>query len=106
MRGLEQIRFMNMEVLAKVLDYYVKIGSDISNINEDNFNFDVIKPYFEGLLTTNKKNKDEIEKDLEIMEIRMAATFLRYIMYVNQLKEAERMNIIESKQIIYENETI
>lgn len=106
MRQGEQIRFMNMSVLAEVLFYMNSVGN---NVTLDNFNFNIISPFIERLLprkdTTEGgiKAKDIPGEELEIMKLRLAATFLRYIRYVILLREQAQENLqnaqIEQAQI-------
>lgn len=90
MRRAEQIRFMNMPVLAEVLLYMHNVGNEIT---QENFNYDAIRPYIDRLLPRREitegaiRAKEIPEEDLEIMRLRMAATFLRYIRYVSLLRE-------------------
>lgn len=90
MRRAEQIRFMNMAVLAEVLLYMHNIGNEVT---VNNFNNDIIKPYIDRLLPRREtieggiKTKEITEDELNIMRLRMAATFLRYIRYVIQIRE-------------------
>lgn len=90
MRRAEQIRFMNMSVLAEVILYMHNVGNDV---NEDNFNYHAIMPYIDRLLPRREvmegglRTKEITGDELEIMRLRMAATFLRYIRYVSLLRE-------------------
>jgi hypothetical protein len=89
MRRAEQLRVMNMPVLAEVLLYIHNVGGVIT---EQNFNYDAILPYIERLMPKREiaeggtKARDVQEEDLEIMRLRMAASFLRYIRYVMNLQ--------------------
>lgn len=71
LRNSDQIRFMNMNVLAEVL-IYIDSGQDISDLNYESIsdNIDALIP------------KDEKQEDLEVVRLRMAATFFRYLRYV------------------------
>lgn len=86
----EQIRFMNMKVLAQVLLYMNSRGDDPSD-----FSYEVILPYIERLLPDKEiieethKTKPIPAEDLEIYRLRMAATFLRYMLYVLYLFKAD-----------------
>lgn len=90
MRRAEQIRFMNMPVLAEVLLYMHNVGNEVT---EDNFSYNAIRPYIDRLLPRREvtegglRGKEIPEEELEIMRLRMAATFLRYIRYVSFLRE-------------------
>lgn len=85
MKQAEQIRFMNMSVLAEVLLYMHDIGNDVTG---ENFNYVSISPYVNRLLPRREvieggiKTKQISDEDIEIMRLRMSATFLRYIRYV------------------------
>lgn len=83
MFNAEQIRFMNMQVLAQVLLFMNSTGDDPSA-----FSYQAILPYIERLLPhkefiedTNKMKTIPAE-ELEIIRLRMATTFLRYMRYV------------------------
>lgn len=89
MRQAEQIRFMNMPVLAEVLLFMHNIGNIVTDTN---FSYTAILPFVDRLLpkkdTTEGGTTKEIpEEDLQIMRLRMAATFLRYIRYVSFLRQ-------------------
>lgn len=90
MRRAEQIRFMNMPVLAEVLLYMHNAGNVITG---ENFNYNSIQPYIDRLLPRREimeggiRPKEIPEEELEIMRIRMAATFLRYIRYILLLRQ-------------------
>lgn len=89
MRRAEQIRFMNMGVLAEVLLYMHNVGNIVT---ETNFSYQAILPYIDRLLPKKEINeagtgKEIAEEDLQIMRLRMAATFLRYIRYVSFLRQ-------------------
>lgn len=86
----EQIRFMNMPVLAEVLLFVHNVGNVVT---EENFSYNAIRPYIDRLLPRREvqeggiRGKDIPEDELEIMRLRLAATFLRYIRYVSLLRE-------------------
>lgn len=90
MRQGDQIRFMNMPVLAEVLLYMHNVGNQV---NENNFSYTIIKPYLDRLLPQKEIleggliQKELSEDELQIMRLRMGATFLRYIRYVSLLQE-------------------
>jgi hypothetical protein len=98
--GGEQTRFMNMDVLAKVLDFLTKNGNDMS---PENINYDAMETYIDAILS--KKNINETpnkpisQQELEIMKIRMAATFIRYIRYYNDLRRSRN---IENETLVEE----
>lgn len=90
MKRAEQIRFMNMPVLAEVLIFM----HDVRNpVTEANFSYNAIRPYIDRLLPQREvqeggiRAKEIPEDELEIMRLRLAATFLRYIRYVSLLRE-------------------
>jgi hypothetical protein len=90
MAHAEQIRFMNMSVLAEVFVYMKNAGGEITNAN---FNYNAIRGYIDNLLPRREileggvRTKEIPEEELEIMRLRMAATFLRYIHYITQIRE-------------------
>lgn len=90
MRRAEQIRFMNMPVLAQVILYMHNVGN---NVTVDNFNYNSIKPYIDTLLPRREvmeggtRTKEIPKEELDIMRLRMAATFLRYIKYIDQIRD-------------------
>lgn len=95
--GAEQLRFMNMAVLAEVLLFMHHVGH---NVNYENFSYAAILPYINRLLPRREvieggiRTKVIPETDLEIMRLRMAATFLRYIRFV-EVHQAEVAQQIE-----------
>lgn len=101
MRQAEQIRFMNMPVLAEVLLYMHNVGNVVT---EANFNYNAIRPYIDRLLPRREitegglKGKEISEEELEIMRLRMAATFLRYIRYVSLLREQAAEELEEAQK--------
>lgn len=66
------------------------VGNEVTDAN---FSYNIIRPYIDRLLPRREvleggvKSKEIPEEELEIMRLRMAATFLRYIHYVNQLQQ-------------------
>lgn len=96
----EQIRFMNMPVLAEVLLYMNNVGNDVTTTN---FNYNAIRDNITRLLPRREvmeggmKTKEIPEEELEIMRLRMAATFLRYIRYVTQLREQAAQDLEEAQ---------
>jgi hypothetical protein len=86
MENAEQIRFMNMQVLAQVLLYM-----NTENNDPQNFSYEAITPYIERLLPHKEliedthKMKTIPAEELEIYRRRMAATFFRYMRYVLSL---------------------
>jgi len=100
MRNAEQIRFMNMPVLAEVLLYMHNVGNDVT---EKNFNNDAIKNYVDRLLPHREtieggiKTKEISEDELDIMRLRLAATFLRYIRYILQLRQQAAQDLEDAQ---------
>jgi hypothetical protein len=100
MRQAEQIRFMNMPVLAEVLLFMHGVGNKVT---EANFNYNAILPYINRLLPHREvmeggiKTKEIPEDELMIMRLRMAATFLRYIRYVSLLREQAAIELEEAQ---------
>jgi hypothetical protein len=82
----EQLRFMSMPVLASVLVYMNSRGDVIT---KDNFNYDDILLPIDTLLhseTPTTVAHKMTKEDVDIARLRMAATFIRYILYVTQLR--------------------
>lgn len=80
MRGADQLRFMNMAVLAEVLTFMNNVGN---NVTEENLTYNNLLRYIDSLIP----NMSSISAtELEIIRLRMAATFLRYIRYVLIIK--------------------
>jgi hypothetical protein len=100
MRHAEQIRFMNMPVLAEVLLFIHDKGNTIT---ADNFNYNATLPYVNRLLPQREvmeggiRTKEVPEEDLVIMRLRMVATFLRYIRYVSLLREEAAQQLEEAR---------
>jgi len=90
MRNAEQIRFMNMPVLAEVLLYMHNVGNIVTELN---FSYGAILPYVDRLLPRKEimeggiRPKEISEEEIQVMRLRMAVTFLRYIRYVTSLRE-------------------
>lgn len=100
MKRAEEIRFMNMPVLAEVLLYMHNLGTEITG---ENFNYNAIQPYIDRLLPRREvaeggiRTKEIPPEELEIMRLRMAATFLRYIKYVLLLRERAAQELAEAQ---------
>jgi hypothetical protein len=75
LRNSDQIRFMNMNVLAEVVNY-VSTDPDISEIS-----YASIYDRLELLILEEKEEKDT-EEDLNIVKLRLVATFFRYLKYI------------------------
>jgi hypothetical protein len=101
MSDAEQLRFMNMPVLGEVFLYIQNLGGIENNYtNIQLINHNAFMPYVDHLLpqreiTENGTRAREIPTgDLNIMRLRMDATFARYIRYI--LKQYE--DYIEKKK--------
>jgi hypothetical protein len=100
--GAEQIRFMNMPVLAEVFHYMYNVGNDV---NEENLNYNAISPYIDKLLPEKEIQENETklreipENELTIIKLRLAATFVRYIRYVMNLRNQSIDEMKQAEQI-------
>src|SRR5438105_5993213 len=73
MKKDDQLRFMNMNLLSMVIRYL----SDRNNqFDESKVSFSEFEKYFSDLV------KDRVEEDKRIVELRLAATFLRYLYHI------------------------
>ncbi len=85
-REAEQLRFMNMGVLAQVFILMNRKG-DI--LEDTDLEYNEIAPYIETLLPHREfieethRNRIISSEELNIMRLRLAATFVRYVRYVN-----------------------
>src|SRR3989338_1352403 len=74
--GAEQLRFMNMEVLAEVLLYMRHVGY---NVTYENFTYEAILPYINRLVRRRKvvdggtATREIPEVEIEISRLKMAA---------------------------------
>lgn len=95
MASAEQLRFMNMAVLAEVLVYLNSVKMQPTTVN---FTYNILKPYIDRLLphkdTTEYANLSP--NDLDIMSLRFAATFYRYIHYFNVIKTTRDAKLNEA----------
>lgn len=82
MENSDQLRFMNMETLAKVFQYYKRIEGNVTN--KDNITLEKFSPYIDSLLYTDKIR--ETEDELKLTRLRFAATFIRYLNHINNIK--------------------
>lgn len=84
LQNSEQIRFMNMAVLAQVLIYMYSVNDQV---NSKNFSYELLeRDYLDNILhDVGVKLKNTNAKELDVMRLRMAATFLRYIRYMTEL---------------------
>jgi hypothetical protein len=97
----EQIRFMNMPVLAQVLLYMRNVGN---KVDETTFNYQAILPYINILLPRTELTHDGTQtkklsaEETERMRLRLAATFFRYIRYILTL-QADQQQQLQTEQI-------
>ncbi len=82
MENSDQLRFMNMETLAKVFQYYKRIEGNVTN--KDNITLEKFAPFINELLHTDKIR--ETEDELKLTRLRFAATFIRYLDHINDIK--------------------
>ena len=96
----EQIRFMNMPVVAQVLLFMRSVGNVI---DETTLNYQGILPYINSLLPRTEPSRDgtrakELPADeIERMRLRLAATFFRYIKYILRLQEEQTKRLKEAQ---------
>jgi hypothetical protein len=94
MRGLEQIRFMNMEVLGATLAYLKSVRG---NLTKENFTNELLKPFLRRL--TPKPEDIENGKlsgtDLQTIEIKMKASIYRYAIAVITFRERTRQELLD-----------
>lgn len=102
MANAEQLRVMNMQVLAEVLTYMKNVNHDVTPAN---FSYNTILPYINRLLPKQEvieggvKTKEVSRDELEIMRLRMAATFLRYILLVSRLRVSREEELATAQTI-------
>lgn len=108
----EQIRFMNMPVLAEVFRYMYNYGIDLNPqnyiYNQTNditpaiLNYRNISDYIERLIPNEiregNRSRDVTTPDLDITRLRLAATFLRYIQYIILLRQRAAIELEEARQ--------
>ena len=93
----DQIRYMNMIMLAYVIIYMDENDNDITS---ENFSYEKIDKYINVVLLNIGTKKNEIsDDDYQIIKLRTAATFLRYIRYMRELIK----NVGEDVEEIIEN---
>ncbi len=86
LRHGQQLRFMNMTVMAEVIVYLHYVGN--RNIDQQLFNYKTITPYIERLIPTLSGDVKELtDNGLEIIKLRLAATFFRYTRYILNIKD-------------------
>jgi hypothetical protein len=112
----EQIRFMNMPVLAEVFRFMYNYGIDLNpqnyiynqgnDITPQTLNYRNISDYIERLIPNEmregNKSRDITAVDLDITRYRLAATFLRYIQYILLLRQRAALELEQARQ----NQTI
>lgn len=101
----EQVRFMNMEVLAQAILYIHQHGWELTcqpynpkdPANRNSFNYLNILNYVEPLIERQygDTRANMTEDDLSVVRLRLAATIFRYIVYVINVKS---QNVIELEQ--------
>lgn len=97
----EQLRFMNMPVVAQVLLFMRSVGNEVTR---NNFTYAAIFPYINQLLPRNEPTRDGLRAkevaadDLERMRLRLAATFLRYTRYILILIR-EQQELLQAAQL-------
>jgi hypothetical protein len=89
MSRMEQLRFMNMTVLACALDFLREFRGEVT---PETFTPANTRKYILTLLPTREQRKEKklTEVDLELMEIRLQASILRYIFTIVQFRQNER----------------
>ena len=109
--GSDHLRFMNMEVLAKVIMFinrHVPIDGLVSGSqsNDDTylmklktsniFNTENFEPYIDQFLSKkgiDNENRPISDRDYQIMKIRMYAEFFKYIRYTLKVYESKYQNL-------------
>ncbi len=84
MRRGDQLRFMNMTVLAQVLIYMHSINNDFDAIEERGIKNNVDQLLKSRVSDLELKPRGSAD-DNRIYTLRLAATFLRYISYINSI---------------------
>jgi hypothetical protein len=98
MRGAEQLRFMNMEVLAETLAYM----RTINNVFQpERFSYNAIKKYIDNLLP-NTETASTL--DLDISKLKMAATIFRYLKYVTVWMESKKDILTQANETFTETD--
>lgn len=70
----DQIRYMNMRLLADVLDFHSHYGN--KNLKEEN-----ILPYLSDLLKSKENTKDLSKEEMRMIDLKLLASFYRYLRY-------------------------
>lgn len=78
MEGLNQIRFMSMEVLAATLAFMQQFQTqdDMSSFTSEN-----LRPFVDRLMPSG-----ELEEDRDIVRLRLEVTIVRYALLVNEFR--------------------
>ena len=96
----DQVRFMHMPTLAEVISAYRNVGY---NVTPDTFSYENLLPYIDRLLPRQEtgpgKRKAMSETELNILRIRLAATFLRYVTHIIELQARAQQGIDEEQAI-------
>lgn len=96
LRDSQQLRFMNMQVLATTIIYLQRLPRKIVNgIPEIDFNsitYESMLPYIDQLFEIFKI-RDITDNERMAMRLRMSATFVRYILYLITI-EREKKNAV------------
>jgi hypothetical protein len=84
MEEAEMLRFMSMPVLAEVFRFlhdHWPLNAPADSDFTEKLNYSTLSPYIEDFLR-RQKNKGSSDEDPQVVRLRLAATFLRYIRYV------------------------
>ena len=103
----EHIRFMNIPVLTQVIVFihnipgaYTVYYQNFEYIGEF-FTSNILNPYIDRLITKHEiKGKKSQEYELNIMHLRMIATFIRYTKYILNLRSIEMENVDIPQNVI------
>lgn len=90
MRRGDQLRFMNMSVLAQVLIYMNSINNQVDDISAEGIKNQVDQMIKNRAQDFENATRKPSEESLRISSLRLSATFIRYIYYF--------FNIIQASQ--------
>lgn len=76
----QELRFMNMEILA-----YVIYSFDTREFDNDYFKLQNMHPYLIAILDRISRTKQMDDNDKSIVYYRLAATFIRYSTYISPI---------------------
>lgn len=76
----EQIRFMNMDVLAEVL-VFINIRKNNQERIVADLNFEKMRPHVDYLINVSKDLKNLTAEGLNVARLKLMATFIRYVRY-------------------------